>query len=227
MSIQRSEERALEVMRKQLASEPVPDLPWDKMERELMARLDEAPMTSQPRSLDARVDDVPVLSMHNPRAQFVRVGFVVFAAAAAFALVWMSPINSGKVVVISTATPSVAAPASSNAPVDRVSPEVPTEKAAPVPQVQPSAAHEVPTHKISAVDVRKSFTTCVALDKRYGTTAKPKLKGEKLEVFLEKDGRIATIRFDSPLEPSVMQCVFEALRPGRFVGTTSPVTIQF
>lgn len=226
MSNQRSEERALEVMRKQLASERTPDLPWDDMERELMARLDDAPMTSQPRSLDAHVDDVPVLSTRHTRAQFVRVGFVVFAAAAAFALVWISPINSGKVVVISTATPSVAAPAVPNVP-DRVSPEIPSGHSTSEPLLSPSAAAEVPTRTITAVDVRKSFTTCVALDKRYGTVAKPKLKGEKLEVFLEKDGRIATIRFDSPLEPTVMQCVFEALRQGRFVGTKSPVTIQF
>ena len=223
MSTHRSEERALEVMRKQLASERTPDLPWDKMERELMARLDDAPMTAQPRSLDASVDDIPMLSTRHPRAQFVRVGFVVFAAAAAFALVWISPINSGKVVVISTATPSVAAPAVSNAPA-RVSPEIPSTSQ-PLPHS--SVAAEVPTRKITAADVRKSFTTCVALDKRYGTPSKPKLKGEKLQVFLEKDGRIATIRFDSPLEPSVMQCVFEAIRQGRFVKTKSPITIQF
>jgi hypothetical protein len=227
MSNHRSEERALEVMRKQLASEPVPDLPWNDMERDLMARLDDAPMTSQPRSLDAQIDDVPVFSSRNPRAQFVRVGFVVFAAAAAFALVWMSPLNTGKVVVISTATPSVAAPATSNAPVDRVSPEIPSANTAAVPQIPPSASAEALTRTIKSADVRKAFTKCVVLDKRYGTVAKPKLKGEKLQVFLEKDGSIATIRFDSPLEPTVMQCVFAALRSGRFVKTKSPVTIQF
>jgi hypothetical protein len=129
--------------------------------------------------------------------------------------------------VISTATPSVAAPASSNAPVDRVSPAIPSAKTIPVPQVPPSVSAEAPTRTITSADVRKSFTKCVVLDKRYGTLSKPKLKGEKLEVFLEKDGRIATIRFDSPLQPTVMQCVFEALRPGRFVKTKSPVTIQF
>jgi hypothetical protein len=47
----RAEERALEAMRKELASQRVPELPWDDMERELLAKLDEAPMTSQPRSL--------------------------------------------------------------------------------------------------------------------------------------------------------------------------------
>jgi hypothetical protein len=227
MSNNRSEERALEVMRKQLASERTPDLPWDDMERELMARLDDAPMTSQPRSLDARIDDLPVLSTRNPRAQFVRVGFVVFAAAAAFALFWMSPIHSGKVVVISTATPSVAAPGTSNASGDRVSPETPSATTVSSPSPRASASAEGPTHTITSADVRKSFSKCVALDKRYGTASKPKLKGETLEVFLEKDGKIATIRFDSPLEPTVMQCVFEALRSGRFVDTKSPVTIQF
>lgn len=225
MSNHRSEERALEVVRKELAAERVPDLPWDKMERELMARLDDAPMTAQPRSLDARVDDVPVLSLRHPRAQFVRVGFVVLAAAAVFALFWMSPLSSGKVIVISTATPSVVAPATSNAPAARVSPQIPSVKTAPAPQLQPSVSAEAPTRTITSADVRKSFSKCVVLDKRYRTPAK--LKGEKLEVFLEKDGRIATIRFDSPLEPTVMQCVFEALRPGRFAKTKSPVTIQF
>jgi len=107
-SRERAEERALEVMRKNLASERMPDLPWDKMERELMARLDEAPMTSQPRSLDARVDDVPVSYMRKPRMQFVHVGFVVLAAAAAFALFWLSPLSSGQSIVMSTAKPSVA-----------------------------------------------------------------------------------------------------------------------
>ena len=227
MSANRSEERALEVMRKELASERMPELPWNDMERELMARLDDAPMTAQPRSLDARVDDLPALSTRNPRAQFVRVGFVVFAAAAAFALFWMSPLHSGKPIVISTATPSVAAPASSNAPVARVSPEINRANSASAPQPQTSASAEAPTHTITSADVRASFRTCVPLDKRYGSVAKPKLKGEKLVVFLEKDGRIATIRFDSPLKPTVMECVFDALRSGRFVGTTSPFTIQF
>jgi hypothetical protein len=197
MSTNSSEERALEVMRKELASERVPDLPWDDMERSLMARLDEAPMTSQPRSLDARVDDVPASSVRHPRMQFVRVGVVVFAAAAAFALFWISPLHSGKPIVISTATPSV------------------------------SAAAEVPPRTITANDAKAAFMTCVATDKRYGNDPAEKLKGEKLVVFLESDGRVATIRFDSPVEHSVMPCVFEALRPGRFVGTTNPVTIQF
>jgi hypothetical protein len=220
MSTNRSEERALEVMRNALVSERVPDLPWNDMERELMARLDDAPMTSHPRSLDARVDDVPVLSTRNPRARFVRVGMVAFAAAAGFALFWISPLHSGRLIVISTATPSVAAPASSNAPVERVSSEIQDPNRVPV-------ADELLTRTITSTDVRASFSSCVALDKRYGSASAPKLKGEKLEVFLEEDGRIATIRFDSPLEPSVMECVFDALRSGRFVGTTSPVTIQF
>lgn len=227
MSTNRSEERALEVMRKELASERVPDLPWDDMERALMARLDEAPMTSQPRSLDARVDDVPVSSVRNPRLQFVRVGFVVFAAAAAFALFWISPLHSGKPIVISTATPSVAVPASTNASTERVSPKVPATTPAPIPQSPASASADAPTRTITASDAKSAFLTCVALDKRYGKTPATKLKGEKLVIFLEPDGRIATIRFDSPLEPTVMQCVFDALRSGKFVGTTSPVTIHF
>lgn len=225
MSTNGSEERALEVMRKELASERVPELPWDDMERALMARLDEAPMTSQPRSLDARVDDVPIASVRNPRLQFVRVGFVAFAAAAAFALFWISPLHSGRPIVISTATPSVAVPATAN--VEQVSPKKTAAKPIEVPQSPASASMEAPPRTINAKDVKSAFMTCVAQDKHYGKAPAKKLKGEKLVVFLEPDGGIATIRFDSPLEPTVMQCVFEALRSGRFVGTTSPVTIQF
>jgi len=225
MSTHQSEERALEFMRKELASERVPDLPWNDMERELMARLDDAPMTSHPRSLDARIDDVPVLSARNPRAQFVRVGFVVLAAAAAFALFWMSPLHSGKPIVISTAKPSVAAPASSHAPVAHPSPKLSSTNSAPALPTSASAA--VPMRTITPNYVKSSFTRCVTLDKRYATSPAAKLKGEKLTVFLEPDGRIATIRFDAPLEATVMQCVFDALRAGRFVGTTGPITIPF
>lgn len=226
-SEQRAEERALEIMRKELAAERMPDLPWDSMERDLMARLDEAPMTSHPKSLDARVDDLPVSSVRNPRTQFVRIGFVVMAAAACFALFWMSPLHSGKPVVITTASPSVAAPDPSNFPDPLVSPQK------PVPAVEPPATSaevappEPPPRVIGAKDVRAAFSSCVALDKRYAGAAASKLKGEKLMVFLEKDGNIKTIRFDSPVEQQVMHCVFDKLRSGKFVKTKGPVTIKF
>lgn len=114
MSTSRSEERALEVMRKELAAEPVPELPWNKMERELLARLDEPPMTSHPRSLDARIDDVPVPSVrHLPQRRFARAGAFVLALAAAWTLFWISPLRRGESIVVSTASPggSVSPPA--------------------------------------------------------------------------------------------------------------------
>jgi hypothetical protein len=225
MSTQNSEERALEIMRKELASERMPDLPWAKMERELMARLDDAPMTAHPKSLDARVDDVPISSVLNPRKQFVQVSFVVFAAAAAFALFWFSPLHSGKRVAISTASPSVGAPASSYAPIEPTTPNAPETNPAPKATVPPSA--DVPPWNLAQSDVKSAFSMCVKMDKNYRTNIATKLKGEKLTVYLEKDGKIATIRFDSPLEPQVMQCVFETLRGGKFVGATKPFTIQF
>jgi hypothetical protein len=225
MSTQQSEDRALEIMRKELASERMPDLPWDKMERELMARLDDAPMTSQPKSLDARVDDVPVSSVRHPRKQFVQVSFVVFAAAAAFALFWFSPLHSGKRVVISTASPSVVTPASSYAPDEHLTPKAPETNVAPQPVLSSSA--DVAPWNLAQSDVKSAFSMCVKMDKNYRTNTAAKLKKEKLTVYLEKDGKIATIRFDSPLEPQVMQCVFETLRGGRFVGATKPFTIQF
>ena len=57
--------------------------------------------------------------------------------------------------------------------------------------------------------------------------AAAKLKGEKLTVFLKADGKVDSLRFDSPIEPKVITCVFESLSSGRFVGTTKPLTIQF
>jgi hypothetical protein len=100
-----AEERALETMRKELASQRVPDLPWDDMERELLAKLDEAPMTSHPRSLDAPVVDVPVASVRNPRTQFARIGFLGLAAAASFGLFWMAASRTRGPIVVSTASP--------------------------------------------------------------------------------------------------------------------------
>lgn len=223
---ERASERALEVMRKELAAERLPDLPWDSMERDLMARLDEEPMTSHPKSLEAHVDDVPASYVRNPRSQFVRIGFVVMAAAACFALFWMSPLHSGKRVVISNASPSVATPETSNFHDPMVAPQKPTPVQAPVTSAE-TPAPEPPTHTIAAKDVKAAFSTCVALDKRYAGPAAAKLKGEKLMVFLEKDGGIATIRFDSPVEQQVMHCVFDKLRSGKFVGTKGPVTVQF
>lgn len=219
MSTDRSEERALEVMRKELASEPVPDLPWADMERSLLARLDEPPMTSHPRSLDAHVDDVPVSSLRFVRMPFVRIGYVALAAAAAFALFWFSPLHSGKPLVISQASSSSPVPATPQVSADGLPPKV------PAPQSPAPASTEAAPLTITPKIVRASFSSCIARDKRYGSAAK--LKGEKLVVFLEPDGRISTIRFDSPIDRSVMECVFEDLRSGRFVGTTSPVTIQF
>lgn len=227
MSNHQSEERALEVMRKELAAQNGPELPWDKMERELMARLDDAPMTSQPRSLDARVDDVPVSSIRAHRFPFVHVGFVAFAAAAAFALFWMSPLHSGKPIVISSATPPVAVPASSANFAEPVQPKTPVTNPPAVPAPSSSAAAEPPPRTIQAKDVKAAFLGCVSLDKQYAKNPAAKLKGEKLEVFLEPDGRVATIRFDSPLDANVMQCVFSELGSARFVKTTKPVTIQF
>lgn len=227
MSTQQSEERALEIMRKELASERMPDLPWDKMERELMARLDDAPMTSHPKSLDARVDDVPVLSVRNPRKQFVQVSFVVFAAAAAFALFWFSPLHSGKQVVISSAKPPVVAPASPNTQVEPQTAKTPATNPAPAPQPVVSSSADVAPWNLAQSDVKSAFSMCVKMDKNYRTNTAAKLKKEKLTVYLQKDGKIATIGFDSPLEPQVMQCVFETLRGGKFVGATKPFTIQF
>jgi hypothetical protein len=103
----RAEERALETMREELASQRVPDLPWDDMERELLAKLDEAPMTSQPRSLDAPVVDVPAASVRNPRTQFARIGFLGLAAAASFGLFWIAVSRTRGPVVVSTASPPV------------------------------------------------------------------------------------------------------------------------
>lgn len=227
MSTQQSEERALEIMRKELASERLPELPWDDMERELMARLDDAPITSLPRSLDARVDDVPNSYVRDPRSQFVRISFVVLAAAACFALFWFSPLRSGESVVISTATPSVA-PASPSIDASQVSPEVPPANAANIsPQPAPSATVEAPTRTITADDVKLAFFKCVEQDKRYGKNAAAKLKGEKLTIFLEPDGRIASVGFEPAIEQNVMACFRTDLRSGRFVGATQPVTIRF
>jgi hypothetical protein len=95
--------------------------------------------------------------------------------------------------------------------------------------VQPSVpvAPEAALHTITSAEVRRTFSKCVVRDKRYSSAGAPKLKGERLEVFLEPDGRIATIRFDSPLEPTVMECVFAALRSGRFVGRKNPIILKF
>lgn len=225
MSTDQAEERALEVMRKELASERMPDLPWDDMERELMARIDDAPMTSQPRSLDARIEDVPVSSVRDPRTRFVQISFAVLAAAAVFALFWMSPLHSGKPIVIKTATPSDPAPASSPE-VDPTTPESSTTNA-PAPQLPTAPSTDGPTRTITSKDVTSAFKSCIAQDKHYGTAFAAKLKGEKLTVFLKSDGRIDTIRFDSPLEPKTMPCVFDKLRTGRFAKPTGTLKIRF
>ncbi len=44
---------------------------------------------------------------------------------------------------------------------------------------------------------------------------------------LDADGAVSSVRFDPPLEPPFMRCVFDALRPGRFVGTSGPVSVPF
>lgn len=225
MSTPQSEDRALEIMRKELASERMPDLPWDKMERELMARLDDAPLTTIPKSLEAHVDDVPVSSIRNPRKQFVQVSFVVFAAAAAFALFWISPFHSTDRGTPKVASSSVVAPGTSYAPDEHVAPKAPETNVVPQPVVSSSA--DVAPWNLAQSDVKSAFSMCVKMDKNYRTNTAAKLKKEKLTVYLEKDGKIATIRFDSPLEPQVMQCVFETLRGGKFVGATKPFTIQF
>ncbi len=227
MSTQESEERALEVMRKELASERMPELPWDDMERDLMARLDDAPMTSLPRSLDARVDDVPNSYVPDVRSQFVRVSFVVLAAAACFALVWFSPLMRGPSAANSAATPPVEAPVSTEAPTTLVSPDVPKTDNAPKPQPSPAITVEAPLRTLTADDVKKAFLKCVELDKHYGKAAAAKLKGAKLTVFLEPDGRVARIGFDPAIDVKAMECFREDWRSGKFVGKTNPVTIRF
>ena len=46
-------------------------------------------------------------------------------------------------------------------------------------------------------------------------------------VSLDEEGAVSSVRFDPPLEPPFMRCVFDALRPGKFVGTTGPVSVPF
>ena len=98
---------------------------------------------------------------------------------------------------------------------------------APKPQPSPSVVVEPAPRDLKSNDVKLAFSKCVELDKRYGKNAAAKLKGEKLTVFLKADGKVDSLRFDSPIEPKVITCVFESLSSGRFVGTTKPLTIQF
>jgi hypothetical protein len=226
MSTHESEERALEVMRKELASERPPELPWDQMERDLMARLDDAPITSLPRSLDAHVDDVPNSYVRDQRAQFVRIGFVVLAAAASFAIFWFSPLHSGKSMVISTASSPVATE-SPHVAAPPVFPEVPTANTVQAPQPLPSVAVEPPTRTMTADDAKAAFLKCLELDKHYGKAAADKLEGEKLTVFLGPDGRMTSIGFAPATDSKAMACFRDDLRAGKFVGATKSITIQF
>lgn len=226
MSKYEPEERALEVMRKELASQRVPDLPWNDMERDLLARLDEAPMTSHPRSLDARVDDVPVTSVRNPRSQFFRVSFLVAAAAASFALTWMVVSRDRQPIVISTASPSVTAPALSSMSVPPVSQEIPSAKPTPAEQ-KDSVVVPAPMRTLTMNDVKSALSACVHSDKPNASSGARVAKNRSLNIVLAADGRVSKIRFEPVLGASVNQCVLDSLRSGKFVGRTGPITVQF
>lgn len=221
-----SEERALEAMRKELATERVPDLPWDDMERELLAKLEEAPMTSHPRSLDARVDDVPVASVRSPRPQFARLSFVVLAAAASFGLFWMAVSRNRGPIVISTASPSVTAPAASISSAPSVSQEIPSPAPMPVEHKESEPA-PTPPRALTTNDVRAALSVCVPSNKPNSPTGARPAKNRTLNIQLAADGRISKIRFEPVLGASVNQCVLDSLRSGRFVGKTGSITIQF
>ncbi|UQA58786.1 FecR family protein [Polyangium aurulentum] len=85
MSATKPAERALEGMRRSLAEEPVPELPWDAMEQRLLARIDEAEAAS------------PRASRPSPEARaWGRRAVFALAAAAAVALgVWGASRSGG------------------------------------------------------------------------------------------------------------------------------------
>lgn len=79
MSTNEPEERALEVMRKELAAEETPSLPWDAMERELLAKLERQEADRPAPRRDARA----------------RIGIALAAAAAVALAVGFSSRNGG------------------------------------------------------------------------------------------------------------------------------------
>lgn len=99
---------------------------------------------------------------------------------------------------------------------------------APTPSVVPEAPPAPkPVPVLSRASVHAGLSGC--FDAFYGGRD-PSVRlsvATTVTVSLDEEGAVSAVRFDPPLEAPFMQCVFDSLRPGKFVGSSGPVVVPF
>nr|WP_240807883.1 FecR domain-containing protein [Polyangium spumosum] len=112
-------------------------------------------------------------------------------------------------------------------------PDRPDAPAAPPPPAPaPSVVPEVPPSPkpapvLTRASVHAGLSGC--FDTLYGGRD-PSVRlsvTATVTVSLDEEGAVSSVRFDPPLEPPFMQCVFDALRPGKFVGASGNLSVPF
>lgn len=104
--------------------------------------------------------------------------------------------------------------------------------APPPPAATPSVVPEVPPAPkpepvLTRASVHAGLSGCFETYYRGGDPSVRLSVASTVTVSLDPEGAVSSVRFDPPLEPRFMQCVFDSLRPGKFVGTNGPVAVPF
>ena len=128
--------------------------------------------------------------------------------------------------------PAIAPPPPSVA--ERPLPHVPDRPGAPpappahveAPSVVPEAP-PAPAPVLTRASVHAGLSGCFETHYRGGDPSVRLSVAATVNVSLDVEGAVSSVRFDPPLEPRFMQCVFASLRPGKFVGTSGPVSVPF
>ncbi|HVK67639.1 MAG TPA: FecR domain-containing protein [Polyangium sp.] len=128
--------------------------------------------------------------------------------------------------------PAIAPPPPSVA--ERPLPHVPDRPGAPpappAPVEAPSVVPEAPPAPapvLTRASVHAGLSGCFETHYRGGDPSVRLSVAATVNVSLDAEGAVSSVRFDPPLEPRFMQCVFASLRPGKFVGTSGPVSVPF
>ncbi|MDI1436557.1 FecR domain-containing protein [Polyangium sorediatum] len=103
-------------------------------------------------------------------------------------------------------------------------PPAPVEAPSVVPEAPPAPA---PAPVLTRASVHAGLSGCFETHYRGGDPSVRLSVAATVTVSLDTEGAVSSVRFDPPLEPRFMQCVFAALRPGKFVGTSGPVAVPF
>ncbi|MDC3959100.1 FecR domain-containing protein [Polyangium jinanense] len=123
--------------------------------------------------------------------------------------------------------PSVAERPHLHAPDRPDAPPVPPAPA-PTPSVEPEAPPAPkPAPVLTRASVQAGLSGCFETHYRGGDPSVRLSVAATVTVSLDPEGAVSSVRFDPPLEPQFMQCVFNSLRPGKFLGTTGPLAVPF